>query len=168
MEVDTTKRDYGGRPIAECERYGKPHIHAHYTAKDNTHRYGRDDGALCVICGKPATETHHWPPLGASHCGMWTMKTPKGAFLLKPALFALCRKHHEQFHAHVLMADWVWNDEAAAEEWWSGKLLTHVRPHDAGLYAYGRWRFTWPGGGFEYREVIEDGQRKAIREPIRR
>ena len=153
-----------GRSIAECERYGKPCIEAYYMG-NNAHRYAKTHFALCVICGEPATDVHHWPPLGKSAKGKWTLRTPKGNAQLMPALFALCRKHHEMFHAGTMTANWVWDSEAAQNLWWNGDLLEYA--NSPSLYELGRWRFTWNGGGFEYREGAENGQWKAFRSPIR-
>ena len=157
---------YRGRSKAECDRYGKPHINARYTAPENTHRYEKDDDATCAICGRPATDTHHWPPLGKSAHGIWLLRTRKGIFALKPALFALCRTHHELFHLNRIKADWVWDSPEAEEAWWSGELLSKIRPHSPELYAYGRWRFDCGTYIFEYRGG-EHGERKALRSPVR-
>ena len=160
LEVVAIERHYGGRSIEEAERYGKPCIGSVYTSQDDTHRYRLDDEAVCVICGRKATETHHSPPLGASRLGLWTLRTPRGMFLLKPALFALCRDCHERFHAHRVTANWVWDAPEYEAAWWDGEILTKARPHSNELYRYGHWVFTWPGGGFTYRDLdtIERGR----------
>lgn len=68
---------------AEC--YGKPHILAHYTAKDDLRKYVHDE-SLCPICHHSMiNNTHHQPD---RHIFM--LKTEWGIFKLKPALFGLC------------------------------------------------------------------------------
>ena len=161
---------YKGRSKAECERYGKPCIGAHYMGNDDVHKYRRD-AARCIICGQPATDVHHWPPIGKSHAGLWTLETPKGWHVLKPALFALCRTCHDRWHSGQISADWIWETPEIDEAYWAGEITRHVQfmPQAAGLYKLGHWRFTFKGGGgFDYRETEEDGQWKAIRTAIRK
>ena len=165
-KLDETYR-YHGHSKAECDRYGKPHIGAHYTEADNTHRYHRDSDT-CVICGRPATDVHHWPRLGAGHCGIFVLRTMKGTFLLKPSLFALCRTCHTRIHDSEIKLDWIWDTPDDSHSWYDGTMLAAIRPHSPELYQHGRWRFSWNGGGFEYRGVIGDyGQRKVVRTPFR-
>lgn len=162
---------YKGRSKAECERYGKPSIGAHYTA-DDVHRYRRD-AELCFICGQPATDVHHWPAIGKSAHGEWTLETPNGWHVMKPSLFALCRKCHSRFHANYLTADWVWDTEQAEIDYWNGTITNQRRymPGSKALYELGHWEFSSPmyktTKGFRYREVVgEDGQWQAVRSAI--
>lgn len=156
-----------GRSKEEAERYGKPNINARYITSD-PHRYTKEPETLCIICGRPATDAHHWPPLGRSAGGVWNLRTPMGAYELRPSLMALCRRHHEMMHAGEISANWVWDSEQAEAAWWAGAILQEVKAHSPLLYLFGRWRFEWDGGGFEYREgVADDGQRKTFRAAIR-
>lgn len=164
--IDST--DLRGRSKDEAERYGKPSIGAHYLSETDAHKYTREPGARCAVCGHLATEAHHWPPLGRSAKGIWTLRTPKGFFPLKPALFALCRYHHVMFHANALKANWVWNSDDDERAWWDGSILSEVNAGSKELYGFGHWEFIFKdGSGFTYGEVNEDGQRKAVRAQLR-
>ena len=72
---------------------GMPCVGARYTA-DDVRKYELVEGALCTVCGKPATDVHHEPNGRMPFC----MKTKWGLFVLKPSLIALCRECHEKRH----------------------------------------------------------------------
>lgn len=163
-----------GWPIEVLERYGKPCIGSVYTikSKDDVNAYKRDSRATCVVCGQIATDTHHWPEKSQSFLGCWCMRTPKGWFVLKPALFALCRNCHEGFHNRTLTANWVWDSEEARERWWAGEYRpAHAYiTHSKDLYMNGHWEFIdlARNRGFTYKEVRdENGLWKAVRGKIR-
>ena len=126
-----------GMPIAVAELYGKPHVGCSYAGKTvNTHRL--DEDALCVCCGKLATNAHHYPPRGTSPYFKF-----KG-LELKPALFALCGSGttgcHGQWHSpRRFTALWKWDSEDYMRAWWEGDLLGEYAPHAPGLYLFGRW-----------------------------
>ena len=128
-----------GLSLQVAELYGKPHIHAHYAGKGvRTHRM--DDGATCAVCRRMATNVHHVPPVSK---GLFTLRTPRGEWELRPALFALCGSGttgcHNLFHGGArYQPEWVWFLDYQ-EAWWSGDLLKTYEPHDPGLFAYGRW-----------------------------
>jgi len=161
---------YRGRSKEEAERYGKPCIGAHYNGR-GVHDYRKDVGAKCAVCGAPATDVHHWPPIGKSYHGEWCLRTPKGWHVLMPSLFALCRHCHRLFHDMTLQADWVWDTKEAERDYWSGKLTSQRKymPHSPYLYELGHWEFKDPryNRGFTYREVVKDGEWKAVRGQIR-
>lgn len=126
------------REWAEC--YGKPNFGAFYAgANAKTHRM--EEGARCAICGKPATNVHHYPPLSKG----WTFHMPVEDMdiELKPALFALCGSGttgcHGDFHNGRFRAVWKWDSDEYEDAWWSGKLLRYLAPHDPRLYGYGCW-----------------------------
>lgn len=123
--------------------YGLPHLGARYRNTDvNSH--GRLPGAICAVCGGIATDVHHWPPKSKGRT--FAMRTPKGIFLLKPSLFALCHRCHMLYHGDVGRAPalntwWEWNDMESALSWYSGELLSHgMHPHSGELFRLGTWR----------------------------
>lgn len=132
-----------GLPYDVAERYGKPCVGAHYRghgARSNA----LDEGARCACCGRPATNSHHCPPL---HFGQgFLLATPRGSWLLRPALIALCGSGttgcHDGFHGGArYRATWEWRSDEFARMWWDGELLSRVAPHSPALYAWGLWRF---------------------------
>lgn len=158
---------YCGHSIAEAERYGMPCIGSTYgmsrndDVNDYVKVYGK--GVKCVCCGDRAVHVHHYPPKSKGYRGTFTLRTPMGWHILKPALFALCEKCHNQFHANTLKADWVWNTEDDREAWWSGKILTRCIPNSKKLYEYGMWHFYGSGRDFYYKEVLDGATWKAVR-----
>ena len=124
--------------------YGMPHIGAHYERDDvNSHRL--DDGALCAVCGRRATQAHHCPPKSTGRSVL--MRTEWGQFVLKPALIALCAECHARVHRHEIEPRWIWNDDECLEEWAAGYLLSHGYPaHSPRLNELGRWFFARMGG----------------------
>lgn len=134
-----------GTPLEIASSFGMPHVGARYTA-DNVNRYRLEDGARCAVCGRPATNAHHEPPKGSGgKHRQFTMWTPWGRFILKPALIALCGSGttgcHGMRHEGRVSFTWEWYDEKDAERWWSGELLSHgYSPHDPMLNELGYWR----------------------------
>lgn len=129
-----------GFSIDDAQSYGMPHIGAHYY-RDDVSCYLRDSDE-CTICGKQATNTHHHPARGKARS--FTLKTKHGAFVLKPALFALCGSGttgcHGLVHQRKIEIKWKWDSDEYQEQWFSGYLLAHgVVPHSERLYEYGRW-----------------------------
>lgn len=133
-----------GMSLQHAELYGKPHIGAEYMGEGvKSHRAWQ--GAVCAVCGRPATNVHHVSPL--SRGKTFRLETQVGVWELKPALFALCGTGttgcHNGFHGGArLKAEWVWDNDRDAEEWWRGELLLRMRPHDPMLYLYGWWEIT--------------------------
>ena len=125
-------------PAWKLACYGMPHFMAEYTA-DDTDKYRRAEGAICVVCGRPATDVHHVPPKSTARSVV--METPAGKFVLKPALMAMCRECHEAYHRGLVRVRWEW-DEGQRELWESGWLLAHRGfAHGGWLYGHGRWVF---------------------------
>ena len=134
-------------PVAEC--YGKPHYLCDYTVKrfngwDKADRQRAVNssqmfhGARCMVCGRPATNAHHWPPKGTAPT------FDKGGIVLRPALFAVCGSGttgcHNGFHgAARYRALWRWDTDYLAKEWWEGDLLMEVGEHSNELYGLGCW-----------------------------
>lgn len=126
--------------IPRDTEYGMPHIHCYYSGRDvNSHRL--EDGAVCTVCGLPATNAHHCPPKG-------TCPTIKLAGVkLRPALIAVCGSGttgcHDGFHGGAwIEARWEWDDPKDFERWWTGQLLESYEPHDPRLYRLGRHIIT--------------------------
>ncbi len=139
------------REIAEC--YGKPHVGAFYANSSvNSHKLQWD--AVCTICGRPATNAHHQPP--KSRGIVFTMRTPMGAFVLKPALIAVCGSGttgcHGLIHQGLIRISWEWDEDEAL--WWDGQLLRELEPHSNQLYNYGHWLIETRQGRKEHREAF--------------
>ena len=140
-----------GFTVEDAQAYGMPHVGAHYTA-DDVNRYERDDDA-CFICGKPATNTHHHPSKGRATS--FTLETPKGRFVSKPALFAVCGSGttgcHGLIHAGKVKLKWEWDRPEYQEAWFAGELQSHgAFENSPELYRYGRWKV---GDGTTWAEI---------------
>lgn len=120
--------------VAEC--YGKPHFLASYTGP-TVNGTKLAEGAVCMCCGKPATNAHHWPPKGS--CPTFTLRGRK----LRPALLAVCGSGttgcHDGWHGGArFRALWKWDSDDSAREWWEGDFCG-LGPHDPMLYRFGCW-----------------------------
>ena len=148
-------------------RYGMPNIGCHYTRDDVAATAPDDDWVGCVACGKTAHQCHHEPPRSASRAkgsgktknGALLLETPRGKFVLKPALIALCRECHAKRHNGQLEIAWAFDTEEYERQWLDGYLLSrmHIDAHSEHLYGYGCWkihdlttgyRFEYRGGGY--------------------
>lgn len=135
-----------GLSVASAQCFGMPHAMAHYSGKGvRTNRL--DDDAVCAVCGRMATNSHHVPAVGMG--GRNASFTLHG-HALRPALIALCGSGttgcHGLMHSGRLKAEWVWHDDEAAERWWSGDILRGCTPHASALYIWGEWRFISSDG----------------------
>lgn len=131
-----------GVPFEAARLYGMPHVGAAYTSRTGVDAYRMEEGALCPVCGRPATNVHHEPPKGRGRS--FALPTPMGDFAMRPALIALCGNGivgcHGRRHNGLLSLRWEWDDPASEEAWLDGSLLSHgYAPHDARLYGLGRW-----------------------------
>lgn len=146
-----------GLSVDVAELYGKPHLGACYRGSGaNAKAYQLDEGARCAICRRPATNAHHVPPLSKGRG--FRLVTPKGEWLLKPSLFALCGSGttgcHNGFHGGARYeARWVWRDDRCAELWWDGSILAELGPHNPGIFAYGHWLVKDRLTGASYRII---------------
>jgi len=145
--------------------YGMPNIGCHYTRDDVAATAPDDDWVGCVACGKTAMQCHHEPPRGLSDAidpktnrkknGALLLETPRGKFVLKPALIALCKECHDKRHNRDLEIAWRFDTEEYEAQWLDGYLLSrmHLEPHSIHLYGYGCWKFhdKKTGYRFEYR-----------------
>lgn len=117
---------------------GFPHIGAEYvTGFSRGHRnYRREDDALCAVCGRMASETHHLVELGMGGVQMpHNAHRPYGVFPLYSPLLALCRECHDRFHLHGLRAEWAY-DEGEGDGPATMALRTANSPL---LFGYGRY-----------------------------
>jgi hypothetical protein len=141
-------RVLNGQPYETAKKFGMPHIGAHYLREDvRTNKL--DENALCCICGKMATNSHHDPEKGmGGKNSSWCMKTEHGMFILMPSLKAVCGSGttgcHNGFHGGArYKSRWEWDSDELETKWWSGYLLSHgVTPHSPQLYGMGRWVIT--------------------------
>ena len=119
-----TTKQLRGLDSRNAELLGKPSLGAHYEREDYT-SHKLDEGAQCVVCGRPATDAHH--VVHRKTARGWTMNTPLGKFVLLSPLFALCRECHDGFHGGArFKIEWEWKSEAYMDEWWQGHTLAHV------------------------------------------
>lgn len=141
MSYTPPARRLGGLSVEMAERYGKPHIGAFY-AGDSVRSNVLEEGAVCACCGRPATNSHHCPPLSRGR--YFSLRLPSGTWCLRPSLIAVCGSGttgcHNGFHGGArFTADWVWESDAAAYRWWDGTLLADFGPHSPTLYRFGHW-----------------------------
>lgn len=134
------------KPLAEM--YGKPHWMARYGSDNPTplsvDRYALDDEAVCVCCGRRATNSHHTPPKGIGR--VFELATKSGRFKVRPALLAVCGSGttgcHGAIHKGLLKVEWVWDDPGFEAGWWDGSIPAVTKPHDPELYSVGCWHIT--------------------------
>lgn len=134
-------------------KYGMPNIGCHYTRDDVAATAPDDDWVACAVCGKTARQCHHEPPRSASRThdpktgrkmnGALLLQTPRGQFVLKPALMALCKECHDKRHALQIEIAWQFDTEEYRSQWLDGYLLSrpHIKAHGQNLYGYGCWHF---------------------------
>lgn len=127
-----------GLSVDDAKRYGLPHFGAYY-ARENVDANRLVSNAKCVVCGKRAHHSHHWPPKGRGR--HYTMETPIGMFVLMPSLFAVCPWCHDRWHMHQLTADWEWFSPEGWDRWFAGEILRNPQfpPHSKELYRLGQW-----------------------------
>ena len=152
MTLTPTREQLRGLSYEVASLYGMPHLGASYTA-DSIADTVLDEGAVCACCGRRATNAHHEPPRSK---GPFLLRTGMGAFVLKPALIALCGHGtagcHGERHNRLLAIRWEWDADDFAEAWWEGYLLSHrYAPHDPRLFKMGRYVLSRQGGEWEAR-----------------
>ena len=138
-----------GLPLSVAECYGKPNFGAFYRVSEfaderkaalrAAHSHQLTDGAACICCGRPATNAHHYPPLGT--CA--TFRRDDGV-RLRPALFAVCGSGttgcHNGWHGGArFKALWRWDSDEYARDWWERTLLQDEGAHSPSLYLFGCW-----------------------------
>lgn len=137
--------------INQSQPWGMPHVGARYIGA--TKRWAPDEEAVCAVCGRLATNAHHEPQRGT--CGVSTLVTDYGRWTLQPALIALCGSGttgcHGLRHSGRLSFRWVWDNEQAREDWFSGFLLASgFMPHDERLFTLGHWEAVDEQGNSAY------------------
>ena len=133
-----------GRPAAVAECYGKPNVGAYYRGL-SMQATRIEEQAACCVCGKPATNAHHWPYRSG---GGFTFHGK----MLRPSLFALCGNGnlygcHGKWHGNGVKALWMWDMEEYAREWWEGSMFEELGAHSPKLYQFGRWEMYDIGNG---------------------
>lgn len=117
--------------------YGLPHIGCHYANKSvNSNKL--DEDAMCVCCGRMATNAHHYPPKGTAPV------RHRNGYELRPALFAVCGSGttgcHDGWHGGARYeAWWRWDTYENEQRWQDGTLLDKYGPHNPKLYYFGCW-----------------------------
>jgi len=153
-----------GLSYETAKLYGMPHIGSWYLS-ENVKDYAIPSYAPCAACGRPASNVHHEPPRGKSSCidpmtvekipGSFLLETPRGKFVLLPALICLCGTGtmgcHGDRHNGRLAISWEWDDDESERKWWDGTFLkTGLVPHGDWLYFHGHYVFEHDGFRWEY------------------
>lgn len=134
-----------GLSFEQASCFGMPHLGAFY-ARDDIHANRLEKGAVCACCGAIATNSHHEPQISlGGGKKAFLLQTDNGSFKLKPALIALCGSGttgcHGMRHNGMLSICWHWQNDEAAEAWFSGWALSHgYEPHSEKLYELGDWK----------------------------
>lgn len=148
-----------GLPYETAKLYGMPHIGAWYKS-ENVKDVGHPDYAECAVCGRPASNVHHEPPRGRSSCidpetqekvpGSFLLATPRGKFVLLPALICLCGTGtmgcHGERHSGIIDIRWEWDSEEDERKWWDGWWLSRgMKPNGDWLWDHGYYVFARDG-----------------------
>lgn len=141
-------RTLRGRTAEAFGLLGKPCVGARYAGRGDAHRL--DDGARCVLCGRPAANAHHHPPKGMGG-GTFPLATPRGGFRLRPPLFAVCGAGnasgcHGLLHSGRARIRWEWDAPEFERLWLEGTLLEGREPNEAGLFGFGKYVVEAPWG----------------------
>ena len=145
-----------GLSFPKASLYGMPHIGAKYWKEEMDATKWTGDYRQCACCGKVGGQhnRHHEPPRSN---GTFLLETPRGKFVLFPALIDLCGSGTTGCHGKrtngILKISWSWYEEEFAEAWWDGSLLSkpYHEPHGNWLWDYGRYVFEMDGKGWEVR-----------------
>lgn len=140
-----TQQQLHGMTYKDALCMGVSNLGAHYCG-DGVRQCCRDPQAVCAICGRPATNVHHEPPVGmGGGNSQWTLELPDGRTVkLRPALIALCGSGtegcHGKRHSGVFRLEWRWASEEYEAKWWDGTFFAQgFGPHDPRLLEYGGW-----------------------------
>lgn len=128
--------------------YGLPHVDCYYK-NDSVNSNRLIEGAVCMCCGRFATNAHHYPPKGTAPV------RHRNGLTLRPALFAVCGSGttgcHDGWHGGARYeAWWEWDTEDYKRQWEDGTLLKEYGAHNPKLYNFGCWvihdkksSYTW-------------------------
>ena len=158
MSYEPTREILHGFSYEKAKLFGMPHIGCKYRRDDINETAFIDDTRRCAGCGRTngAHNRHHEPPKSN---GSFLLVTPRGKFVLKPALIDLCGSGttgcHGERHNKKLKITWEWDSGEYEEQWWSGYLLSrpYHEPHGKWLYGFGRYIFERNGQRWEYRDL---------------
>ena len=154
MSYTPDSRQLRGLSYPKASLYGMPHIGAKYWREDMAATKWAGDYRKCACCGKVGGmhNRHHEPPRGN---GTFLLETPKGKFVLFPALIDLCGSGttgcHGMRHNGLLRISWEWYEDWSAEDWWDGTFLStpYHEPHGEWLWKHGRYVFETDGKKWE-------------------
>lgn len=135
-----------GLSYPKASLYGMPHIGCRYWREDMAATKFDSEPHRCACCGKVGGvhNRHHEPPRSN---GTFLLETPRGKFVLFPALIDLCGSGttgcHGLRHNGGLKIAWEWYDDGSAEDWWDGTFLSmpYHPPHGEWLWRHGRYVF---------------------------
>lgn len=130
---------------------GMPCLGAEYTDSASD-RHRLLEGAVCPVCGRPATDCHHQPPKGMG--GGSARETVAGLDgpLVRPALIGLCHGCHMRHHQRRdIEIRWDWDSDIVRWLFEDGDLAPEVYAEPSPLWKAGRWTFETPDGSFSVR-----------------
>lgn len=160
MTFTPSREQLRGLSVEVASLYGMPHIGCRYTAEDIAATAFSDamPQRRCACCGRTdgPHNRHHEPPRSK---GSFLMQTPRGRFVLLPALIDLCGSGtqgcHGARHSGLLRIEWKWNSDEEAAMWWDGTFLSWgLRTHGPWLWEHGRYVFCYNGVAWEHRGEI--------------
>lgn len=158
MRHEPTQEQLRGLSYEKAKLYGMPNIGCKYRFEDINSTAFVDDRRRCACCGRTNGHhnRHHEPPKSN---GCFLLETPKGKFVLLPALIDLCGSGttgcHGERHNGKLKISWEWDTPVYEAMWWNGDFLSspYHEPHGKWLYGFGRYIFEHNGKRWEHREI---------------
>ncbi|MBQ9621224.1 MAG: hypothetical protein IJR41_04735 [Atopobiaceae bacterium] len=143
--------------MERADLYGKPHIGDAFYPDRRTKLGHLEPGAMCALCGRPASNAHHIVPKGMGG-GSATLYLPYDShgIILRSPLMAVCGMGnasgcHKALHDGRIKVRWVWDEERFAEWWWKGHFFENHEPHDPMLFCFGHYVIERDGGEVEFR-----------------
>lgn len=130
------RTEVDGLSAEELNGIGKPCVGARYTSyRGDGHELL--DGAVCAVCGKPATNAHHVPAKGM---GGGRRLVRVGGVPMRPALIALCGSGttgcHGLAHQRRIRFEWRWDDARFERAFLRGEVPPAL------MTLTGRWYVT--------------------------
>lgn len=148
---------FNGLPMDRANLYGKPHLGGAFYPDMRTKLGHLEPDAVCVVCGKPASNAHHVVPKGMGG-GSATLHLPfddKGIELRSP-LMAVCGMGnvsgcHKRMHDRDVRVRWEWDEPKYEEWWWKGYFFQNHEQHDPAFFNFGRYIIDIDGTEVEFR-----------------
>lgn len=126
-----------GLTVRQARAFCAPSVGASYAGR-SVRSNRLDEGARCAVCGRPATNAHHEPPVGM---GGGRARLALNGVAMRPALIALCGSGttgcHGKVHSGALRLEWAFDSDEEEELWWRGWFAPEV--YEAGAAGLGRW-----------------------------